>query len=92
MLDFKESLEIPVGTVIFSKAGRDKGCFLVCLKQLDEDYVLLVDGKKRPIERPKKKKLMHLQKTNTVLDIDEKSSNKRIRRLLREYVDSKEDF
>lgn len=92
MKDLKESLILPTGLVVLSKCGRDKGDFLIILKQIDEDYVLLVDGKRRPVERPKKKKIKHLQKTNTILDVNDESSNKRVRRVLREYLNPKEDY
>ena len=42
------------GTVVCSGAGRDKGKYMVVLSA-DEDFVLLSDGKERPLERPKRK-------------------------------------
>jgi len=55
--------ELRIGQIVFSKAGRDKGdCFVVVA--VEGEFAHLVDGKTRPIERPKKKKRMHIQHTN----------------------------
>lgn len=43
-----------------SKAGHDKGEVFVIISQEDE-YVYLVDGKNRPLTKPKKKKMKHIQ-------------------------------
>lgn len=32
----------------------------------DGEYAFLSDGKKRPLEKPKKKKIKHIQKTNVI--------------------------
>lgn len=49
-----------VGRVAVSKAGRDKGRLFIILER-DGDHVLIADGKLRKIEKPKRKKLMHLR-------------------------------
>jgi len=49
------------GRLCESKAGRDKGRSFIILKELDEQYVWIADGKLRTLERPKKKKRMHLR-------------------------------
>ena len=54
-----------VGQIVFSKQGRDKGLPFVIVST-DESYLHLADGKLRKIEKPKKKKLMHVAKTNYV--------------------------
>ncbi len=60
------------GQIVFSKSGRDKGmAFIVC--DYDEDYVFLADGRLRKLERPKKKKMIHIQITH---DVDEDIKNK----------------
>jgi ribosomal protein L14E/L6E/L27E len=58
--------ELVVGQVVRSAAGRDKGHFMVIVDVLDEEYVMLCDGRKRKVASPKKKKVKHLRKTNTV--------------------------
>ncbi len=63
------------GQVVISKCGRDKAYpFIVILAE--EQFAYLVDGKKRKLEKPKKKKVKHLQATNTIaFDIKEKLEN-----------------
>ena len=46
------------------------------------------DGKYRPLERPKKKKLMHLKVTNTVLEEELIKTNKSIRGALKPFSKS----
>ena len=72
------SLEI--GQLVSSKAGRDKGHYYL-IYALDDvnGRVLLVDGRKRNIEKPKMKNPLHLQNTNTVnQDFKEKVLNKSV--------------
>ncbi len=52
------------GEIVRSRAGRDCGRAFVILRLIDEDYVLLVDGRLRTLERPKKKKRRHLLKAS----------------------------
>jgi len=54
-----------MGQIVFSKRGRDKGMAFIVLSTQGE-YLYLADGKLRPQEKPKKKKLKHVQPTNTV--------------------------
>ncbi len=53
------------GQVVFSKSGRDKGLPFI-IKDEDENYVYLVDGDLRKLEKPKKKKKIHIQITKYV--------------------------
>lgn len=52
----------PVQQGMFARslAGHDKGKLYVIIK-VEEPYVWLADGRIRTLERPKKKKLMHIQ-------------------------------
>ncbi|MEI3164193.1 MAG: hypothetical protein V8S74_12740 [Lachnospirales bacterium] len=48
------------GQVVFSKSGRDKGkAFIVY--DYNEEFVFIVDGVLRKLEKPKKKKKIHIQ-------------------------------
>lgn len=58
-------MEFSVGQVVISKAGRDKGDVFI-VYNIEGAYLYLVDGKSRPLTRPKKKKTMHIQPTKTV--------------------------
>lgn len=57
-----------IGQVVFSKKGRDKRRAFVVLA-VEEEYVFLADGRLRPLNKPKKKKVIHIQPTNTVVDL-----------------------
>lgn len=48
------------GAMAKSLAGHDKGEVFVIIKDIEE-YVFLVDGKLRPVEKPKRKNRKHIQ-------------------------------
>ena len=52
--------EFRVGDLVVSTAGRDMGAFYVIVEIINENYVALCDGKNKPIESPKKKKIKHI--------------------------------
>ncbi len=52
-----------VGTFVISKAGRDKTKGFIVLKVIDDDYVLIADGELRKSDKPKLKKIKHLNLT-----------------------------
>ena len=58
-------MEIKVGSVVRSKAGRDKGDFFIVLA-MEDNYVYMANGELRKVDQPKKKKLKHLQGTEQV--------------------------
>ena len=68
------------GRVVMCTAGKEKGGFYVVVQVLDSRYVLISDGKHRPLEKPKKKNLAHLQRTNYF--IGEISTNRQLRTYL----------
>lgn len=55
--------EIMEGNVVFSKKGRDKGYPFVVLLCVDDDFVLICDGRRRKVENPKRKRRKHLSAT-----------------------------
>jgi ribosomal protein L14E/L6E/L27E len=56
-----------LGSVVFSKAGRDRGgCFAV-VAVVDENFVRIADGEKHRLENAKLKKLKHLKDSGSVL-------------------------
>ncbi|MGI5898473.1 MAG: RNA-binding protein [Christensenellales bacterium] len=70
---------IEVGRVCVSRAGHDKGALYVVHETLADGYVMLVDGTRRPLNNPKKKKVKHIKGTPYVLDgLAEKFSGKKI--------------
>lgn len=78
------------GNVVFSKAGRDKGKFMVVVG-FNEGYMLVADGKERPIEKPKLKNPKHLQKTNRILENGQYSTNKSLRKALNAFAKQQEE-
>ena len=71
------------GEIVLSRAGRDRGRAFVILKLLDEAYVLLVDGRLRTLERPKKKKRRHLLKASeTRMELKDNLLNADFRKFL----------
>ena len=82
-------IQLSIGQIVKSRAGRDRGGVFLVYEIVDSEYVLLVDGKLRKIDNPKKKKQKHLTVYNTVLsdliyrkDNDIKITNSYIRKLL----------
>ena len=55
--------EYSVGQVVYSKCGHDKGSILV-ISDIENEFLYLIDGKTRKMDKPKKKKAKHVQKTN----------------------------
>ena len=62
-------MDLKIGQIVISKAGRDKGdVFIVFDLSDDGEYAFLVDGRTRLLERPKKKKRRHIQPTHNVVE------------------------
>ncbi len=57
-----------LGQVVYSKAGRDAGKRFVVMAVIDQSYVLVCDGDLRRIEKPKKKKIKHLEHTGQIIE------------------------
>jgi large subunit ribosomal protein L14e len=86
-------MDLTLGQVVYSIAGRDKGNKFIVIDIVDESYVLISDGDLRRIENAKKKKIKHLKITGEVIqtlcDKLEKKvrvSNSEIRKALAEEV------
>ncbi len=60
--------DVKIGQVVKSKSGRDKGRLFLVLRIEDERHVWITDGGLRGIERPKRKKLMHLMLYHDVIE------------------------
>ena len=74
-------MEIQTGSVVYSKAGRDKSNILLVLS-VEDGYAYVADGNLRKVDKLKKKKLKHLQKTNQVFEIGDNLTNSDIRKIL----------
>ena len=53
--------QIHISDVVVSTAGHDKGSLFYCIGG-DERYVMLVNGKDRTMDKPKRKRARHVQK------------------------------
>ncbi|MBQ9673667.1 MAG: KOW domain-containing RNA-binding protein [Ruminococcus sp.] len=73
---------IKEGSIVKAKAGRDKDLFFVVVK-LEGGYAYIANGKRRKVEAPKKKKLIHLQATNSVAAVYE--TNRQIKTIINEF-------
>ena len=58
-----------IGMIVKSLAGRDKHRAFVVVGRLDEEHLLIADGRLRRIDKPKKKKLRHLSVTGDSIDL-----------------------
>ena len=76
-------MDFEKGMVVRAKAGRDKGKFLVIL-EIQGGYALIADGRRRRVEHPKRKKLIHLAPTKTVHQ-GSLETNPKIKKILREF-------
>ncbi len=56
------------GTIVKSLAGHDKGTHFIVLWS-DNEYAIIADGKRKTIEKPKKKKLKHLKEIGVTADL-----------------------
>ncbi len=64
----KEPCPLQTGQIVRSKAGHDKGRVLLVLRIVDAKHVMVVDGRTRTLEKPKKKRTIHLQPFCRVLE------------------------
>lgn len=78
--------------VVKSTAGRDQGSIYLVSEIVDENYVLLIDGKTKPISKPKRKKIKHLEslgavETQLITDFSDKSKTNDgvIKKILKKY-------
>lgn len=80
-------MEVKKGLVVRSIAGHDKGQFKVIINE-SNGYVFLCDGKSHPLTKLKKKKVIHLRFTNTVLEEKTLDTDKSIRLALKPFSES----
>ena len=73
-----------IGQIVYSIAGRDKGKALIIISR-DNLGVFVVDGKERPLNRPKLKNIKHLKFTDYCLSENDYRSNKALKASLKRY-------
>ena len=68
-------MEYTVGQMVYSKSGHDKGLPFI-ITETEGEFIYLVDGKNRTLDKPKTKKNKHVQFTNSFdADIKTKIEN-----------------
>jgi len=84
-------LDVGLGSIVFSKAGRDQGDYYVVVA-VEGEYAYICDGKTRKSDKPKKKKFKHMAVTKTVsalikesLEETGKVTNAEIRRAISDF-------
>lgn len=82
-------MELKIGSVVRSKAGRDKGK-LMAVVGIGEKTVALCDGKERRLEKPKQKNPLHIAPSKTVLDAEAMATNRSLKKALA-IIESKGD-
>ncbi|MGL5642678.1 MAG: KOW domain-containing protein [Paraclostridium sp.] len=60
------SKKLSIGQVVINLSGRDAGRLFFIVEVVDDEYVFISDGKKRKLEKPKLKKVKHLQKYDII--------------------------
>lgn len=80
-------MDIVKGSVVKAKAGRDKDDFFVVV-ETDSEYAMICNGKQRPVEKPKRKKLKHLSATKTVVEVSSMSTNREIKKALSAFINA----
>ena len=85
-------MEFEIGNIVISTMGRDKGLYFIVVG-VEKNYVYLVDGSVRKIDKPKKKKVKHIELTNlhdeniaTKVINKHKITNQDIKKALREIL------
>ncbi|MBM7561818.1 KOW domain-containing RNA-binding protein [Fusibacter tunisiensis] len=64
----QSSKELEVGQFVKSRAGRDKDRVFIVVGIMDDFFVQIADGDLRKLEKPKIKKVKHLNKLNMISD------------------------
>lgn len=57
---------LSVGQVVRATSGKEQGRLFFITKLVDHEYVLIADGKKRKLGKPKLKKVKHLERYNVI--------------------------
>ena len=61
-------MEVRMGSIVRSIAGRDKGGLFIVMS-VEDGYVTLADGDTRKADRPKRKKLKHIQVSGKICEV-----------------------
>lgn len=73
------------GSVVLALMGRDKGGHFLVV-DLNEKEVFLADGRRRTLEKLKRKSRVHVANTEKKIPIQEVTGNKKLKALLKSAV------
>ncbi|HKL73546.1 MAG TPA: KOW domain-containing RNA-binding protein [Clostridia bacterium] len=59
---------LEIGSVVLSRAGRDKGRFFLVVEIVSDQFVRIADGDMRRLETTKLKKIKHLKATGNIIE------------------------
>ena len=76
-------MELKPGMVVENRSGHDKGFFAVV--RLEGGYAYIANGRSRLLEKPKKKNPKHLFLTESVLNMESVTTDKKLRAALWPY-------
>lgn len=62
-----EKPQLQIGSIVFSKMGRDAGKYYIIVK-LDEQFCYIADGSLRKLKNPKKKNIKHVKNSGCILE------------------------
>lgn len=79
------AVEIIQGTVVLSKAGHDRDGIFAVIGFADGNHALIADGKQRLIEKPKKKKLKHLEPIGKLEQTNPTQTNRQLKKALKAF-------
>lgn len=54
-------MNMELGQVVYSKAGRDSGSYYAVVEIVDDDFVKIADGDARKLKKAKLKRIKHLK-------------------------------
>ena len=77
-------MEIREGSIVIAKAGRDKGKAFAVVEMINSRTAMIADGKSRPLERPKRKNVIHLQIVDASVDCF--TTNRQLRNYLKDFA------
>ena len=69
------------GRLVKSLSGRDKG-YILAVVAADEKTVFVCDGKERPLSKPKKKNIRHIEVLDCVLEEENTLTDRALRRAI----------
>ncbi|MDE6275671.1 MAG: KOW domain-containing RNA-binding protein [Clostridia bacterium] len=78
-------MTVEVGDIVQSKSGHDAKRYFVVIAMLNENYILIADGKSRKLDSPKQKNVKHVKLIEKAIQtksyVDDKSIADRLAKL-----------